>query len=92
MMIKKSTKSQPNRMVHNINSSSGHRDQHHHHHEASFAQIRADLVGRLQTIETPFGNKPLVCKFVSHTPFLHKIKQPVLANDVVPSKETTKQT
>lgn len=31
--------------------------------EVAFARIRADLIGRLDPIETPFGRKPLVCEY-----------------------------
>lgn len=39
-------------------------------HEAAFAQIRTDLIGRLDPVETPFGSKPLVCECVvqAHPP------------------------
>ncbi len=30
--------------------------------DAAFAQIREDLIGRLDPISTPFGPKPLVCE------------------------------
>ncbi|CAM9366258.1 unnamed protein product [Ascophyllum nodosum] len=46
-------------MFYNNCSSSSSSDQNYHL-ESAFAQIRADLTGRLQTIETPFGSKPLV--------------------------------
>lgn len=32
--------------------------------DAAFAQIRKDLIGRLDPITTPFGPKPLVCELV----------------------------
>lgn len=30
--------------------------------DAAFAQIRKDLIGRLNPLSTPFGPKPLVCE------------------------------
>lgn len=30
---------------------------------AAFAQIRANLIGRLDSVGTPFGFRPLVCEF-----------------------------
>lgn len=32
--------------------------------ESAFAQIRADLIGRLDPVTTPFGPKPLVCEIL----------------------------
>lgn len=38
-------------------------DAHHDpEKDAAFAQIRADLIGRLDPVATPFGAKPLVCE------------------------------
>lgn len=31
--------------------------------DAACAQIRSDLIGRLDSVATPFGEKPLVCKY-----------------------------
>ena len=58
----------------NKNSSSYRppRDHDNIDHEAAFAQIRTDLIGRLDPVETPFGSKPLVCECVmqAHPPSL----------------------
>lgn len=35
---------------------------------AAFAQIRGDLIGRLDSVGTPFGSRPLVCECWCWTP------------------------